>query len=331
APQMKGVYRMVETVAHSDATVLIEGERGTGKELVAKALHLRSQRKDQPFLVVNCSALPAGLIESELFGHVKGAFTGAVGVKKGLFEAAHRGTIFLDEIGDLPLPAQVQLLRTLQEGEVRKVGSVETQTVDVRVLAATNVDLASARSKGKFRDDLYDRLNVIAIRIPPLRERGEDIPLLAHHFLRRSAERQRKAAPKLGEDVMELLLRYPWPGNVRELENAMERAVILCPGEALSPGDLPSQIAENESRSAPDAEVLSELPYTQAKLAAVSAFERRYLGALMRRTQGNLSEGARLAGMDRSNFRRLLKASGIDASGSVQALSAGETDDDRED
>ncbi len=323
AQQMKEVYRMVETVAHTDATVLILGERGTGKELVAKALHLRSPRKDQPFLVVNCSSLPQGLIESELFGHAKGAFTGAVGAKKGLFEAAHRGTVFLDEIADLPLPAQVQLLRTLQEGEVRRVGSVDTVHVDVRVVAATNVDLAAARAKGSFRDDLYDRLNVISIRMPALHERGEDIPLLAHHFVQRSAGRQRKPPPKIGDEVMELLLRYPWPGNVRELENAMERAVILCQGDRLVPGDLPPQIAENELRALPEAPVLSELQYTLAKQAALSAFERRYLGAMMRRTKGNLSEAARLAGMDRSNFRRLLKAAGIDSSGSVQPLATG--------
>ena len=325
APQIAKVYKLVETVARSIATVLLEGERGTGKELVAKALHLRSDRKDQPFLAVNCSALPQGLIESELFGHMKGAFTGAIGQKKGFFEAAHRGTLFLDEVADLPLPAQVQLLRVLQEGEIRRVGAAESVKVDVRVIAATNVDLASARADGRFREDLYDRLNVIAIRLPALRERGEDIPLLAHHFLAKSAARARKPPPRLADDALELLCRYRWPGNVRELENAMERAVILCAGDTLGVADLPPQIARSSDRLAPDAEVLSELPYAQAKLSAIHTFEKRYLGALMRRTEGNLSEAARLADMDRSNFRRLLKANGIDSSGAVQLLAPGES------
>ncbi|HUB08574.1 MAG TPA: sigma-54 dependent transcriptional regulator, partial [Myxococcales bacterium] len=305
APQMKAIYRMIETVAQSDATVLVEGESGTGKELVARAVHLRSNRKDAPFLAVNCSALPEGLIESELFGHVRGAFTGAVGAKKGLFEAAHRGTLFLDEIADLPPPAQVQLLRVLQEGEVRRVGSNEVTKVDVRVVAATNVDLKAARAKGKFREDLFYRINVIAIRLPPLRERIEDLPALASHFVARAAERAKKAVPQLTADALTALRRYRWPGNVRELENAMERAVLLAHDGKIGPAELPSQVGESTSRVAPEADVLSSLPYAQAKQSALHTFEKRYLGALMRKTEGNLSEAARLAGMDRSNFRRL--------------------------
>jgi DNA-binding NtrC family response regulator len=325
---MAGVYRMIETVAHADATVLIEGESGTGKELVARALHLRSGRKDQPFIAVNCSSLPEGLLESELFGHVKGAFTGAVGAKKGLFEAADHGTLFLDEVGDLPPPAQVQLLRVLQEGEIRRVGSNDTIKVDVRVVAATNIDLAAARARGKFREDLFYRLNVIAIRLPALRERSEDIPALAHHFVIRAAARAHRPPPTLDDEVLAVLRRYRWPGNVRELENAIERAVILARGDKITVADLPPQISGAPDRLAPDTQVLSDLPYTQAKQSALHAFEKRYLGALMRKTEGNLSEAARQAGMDRSNFRRLLKANGIDASGTVQAISASGGDDD---
>ena len=327
APQMAGVYRMIETVAHSDATVLIEGESGTGKELVARALHLRSGRKDHAFIAVNCSALPEGLIESELFGHVKGAFTGAVGAKKGLFEAADHGTLFLDEVGDLPPSAQVQLLRVLQEGEVRRVGSNDTTKIDVRVVAATNIDLAAAKASGRFREDLFYRLNVIAIRLPALRERSEDIPALAHHFVIRSAARAHRAPPSLDDEVLAVLRRYRWPGNVRELENAMERAVLLTRGDRVSVAELPPQISGAPDRLAPEAQVLSDLPYAQAKQSALHVFEKRYLGALMRKTGGNLSEAARQAGMDRSNFRRLLRANGIDSSGAVEAISTGETED----
>ncbi len=325
APQMKAVYRLIETVARSDATVLIEGESGTGKELVARALHLRSDRKEFPFQAVNCSALPEGLIESELFGHVRGAFTGAVAAKKGLFEAADRGTLFLDEVADLPPPAQVQLLRVLQEGEIRRVGSTETVKVNVRVVAATNVDLTAARAKGRFREDLFYRLNVIAIRLPPLRERIEDLPALAFHFLGRAAGRAKKPAPELTQEALAALRRYPWPGNVRELENAIERAVLLCREGRITPAELPAALAESDAAGAPPPmpEVLSGLPYTQAKQSALNTFEKRYLGALMRKAQGNLSEAARLAGMDRSNFRRLLKANGIDPTGAVQAIASG--------
>ncbi len=322
APQMKAIYRMIETVAQSDATVLVEGESGTGKELVARALHLRSKRKDLPFLAVNCSALPQGLIESELFGHVRGAFTGAVAAKKGLFEAAHRGTLFLDEIGDLPPSAQVQLLRVLQEGEVRRVGSNEVTKVDVRVVSATNVDLKAAQAKGKFREDLYYRINVIAMRLPPLRERLEDLPALAHHFVARASARANKPVPELTAEALAALRRYRWPGNVRELENAIERAVLLGRDGTIGPTELPAHVGQSSSRLAPETEVLSSLPYAQAKQSALHTFEKRYLGALMRRTEGNLSEAARLAGMDRSNFRRLLKANGIDSSGAVQAIAA---------
>ncbi len=319
SPRMTAIYQMVETVARSDATVLLGGESGTGKELVARAIHLRSERRAQPFLAVNCSALPAGLLESELFGHVKGAFTGAVCAKKGLFEAADHGTLFLDEVADLPPPAQVQLLRVLQEGEVRRVGGNDIVRVDVRVVAATNTDLEEARARGNFREDLYYRLAVITLKLPPLRERVEDIPLLVHHFLARAAARARKPPPELADDVLPALRRYPWPGNVRELENAIERAVILARGP-IGVADLPPHVARPPGKIAPEVEVLSDLPYLEARRSAMHAFELRYLGALLRKAAGNVSEAARLAGMDRSNLRRLLRQHGIDATGSGQTL-----------
>ena len=317
APQMQRVYKLIETVAHSDATILIEGESGTGKELVARALHFRSPRKDGPFLAVNCSALPAGLIESELFGHTRGAFTGAIAAKKGFFEAAHKGTLFLDEVADLPPNAQVQLLRVLQEGEVRRVGSNETIKTDVRVVAATNIDLAKAKASGKFREDLYYRLNVIPILLPPLRARPDDIAVLAQHFLAKYAQRNQKPMPRLSDEALSLLRRYRWPGNVRELENAMERALLLTQGLQITPDELPPQISEAPDRFAPETQTLSHLPYADAKQQAVHTFERRYLGALMRKSTGNVSEAARSAGMDRSNFRRLLRAHGVENDGAV--------------
>ena len=232
---IREVQRMIDAVAYSAATVLVTGESGTGKELVARALHARSPRSAQPFVALNCGALTETLLESELFGHVKGAFTGANRDQKGLFEAADGGTIFLDEIGDIPLSTQVQLLRVLQEGEIKRVGSTDSVKVDVRVIAATHRDLPKLVRPGKFREDLFYRLNVIAIPLPPLRERLEDIPLLAHHFLRRYADRLAKRVRTLAPEAIELLCAYRWPGNVRELENAIERAVVLCRGETITP------------------------------------------------------------------------------------------------
>ena len=228
---MREVARMIDAVAYSAATVLVQGESGTGKELVARALHARSPRRAQPFVALNCGALTETLLESELFGHVKGAFTGASRDHKGLFEAADGGTIFLDEIGDIPLSTQVRLLRVLQEGEIKRVGSTDSVKVDVRVIAATHRDLPKLVKAGKFREDLFYRLNVIAIPLPPLRERLDDVPLLAHHFVRRYADRLGKKVRTLAPEAIELLCGYRWPGNVRELENAIERAVVLCRGD----------------------------------------------------------------------------------------------------
>ncbi len=308
SPKMLAVYKVIDGVAYSAATVLVQGESGTGKELVARAIHYRSPRKERPFLAVNCSALTETLLESELFGHVKGAFTGAISNKKGLFEAADGGTLFLDEIGDIPSALQVRLLRVLQEGEVKRVGSVETTRVDVRVIAATNVDLKKAVADGRFREDLYYRLNIIAIQLPSLRERPEDVPILAHHFLRKYAPRMNKRIERISTDAMEALTKHPYSGNVRELENAIERAVVLAQGDEVELQDLPRGFGvERPAPAEAEATSLAHLPYVDAKRLAVRAFERRYLATLLKRSKNNIADAARSAGMDRSNFRRLLK------------------------
>jgi len=306
--QMRAVFKLVETVSHSTATVLIQGESGTGKELVARAIHYRSQRKDKPFVAINCSALTETLLESELFGHMKGAFTGATNNKKGLFEAADGGTIFLDEIGDVPPATQVRLLRVLQEGEVKRVGANEPVKVDVRVIAATHVDLTRAKEQGKFREDLFYRLNVITIELPPLRDRPEDVPLLTHHFLKMYAAKLAKKVTGFTPRAMEALTVNRWTGNVRELENVIERAVVLTSNDVLDVEDLPPGFQESPQAGSPvEVFSLAHLPYAQAKRLAMRAFERRYLTALLEKNNNNVSSAARAAGVDRSNFRRLLK------------------------
>ena len=280
---------------------------------MARALHARSPRKAHPFVALNCGALPETLLESELFGHVKGSFTGAQRDSKGLFDAADGGTIFLDEIGDIPPATQVKLLRVLQEGEFKRVGAAESVKVDVRVIAATHRDLPRLVKTGKFREDLFYRLNVINVQLPPLRDRAEDVPLLAHHFLRRYTERLGKKVKGISPEAMELLGGYRWPGNVRELENAIERAVVLCRGESIGATDLPPAIT---GRSAP---LVREVPaggdeaawlsqsYAAAKEQALRRFEKGYVDALMKACDNNISAAARRAGMDRSNFKRVLR------------------------
>ena len=324
SPRMQEVYRLAMGVAPTSSTVLILGESGTGKELTARAIHEHSPRKGRAFVAVNCSAIPVDLVESELFGHVRGAFTGATATREGLFEAANAGSIFLDEVGDLPPLAQVKLLRALQEGEIKRVGSNDTRTVDVRVIAATNVDLRSRIAGGKFREDLYYRLNVIAIELPPLRLRRDDVPLLAYHFLQVYAARSGREIRKISSEALRLLKAHPWPGNVRELENAIEHAVVFCKDDTLTPGDLPFARSSAALESGGDADdsdsvtlpaSLADLPYRDAKVRAVSAFDTVYFSALLRRTGGNVSEAARQAGLDRSNFRRAAKRAGVQTRG----------------
>ncbi len=237
------VLDQIRTVAPTDSTVLIEGETGTGKELIAQAIHTHSRRRDRPFVKLNCAAIPLGLLESELFGHEKGAFTGAVAQKMGRFEAADGGTLFLDEIGDIPLELQAKLLRVLQEQEFERLGSTYTHRVNVRVVAATNQDLAGLVAEKQFRMDLYYRLNVFPIALPPLRHRLEDIPMLVAHFVHKYAENMAKRIENITADAMEALVRYPWPGNIRELQNFIERAVILTNGDVLQLSALPSSAA----------------------------------------------------------------------------------------
>ena len=249
SPVLRRLLQMVETVAGGDSTVLLLGETGTGKELIARAIHALSPRKNRPFVKLNCAAIPTGLLESELFGHERGSFTGAIAQKIGRLEVAHQGSLFLDEIGDIPLELQPKLLRVLQEREFERLGSTRTQKVDVRVVAATHCDLEGMILDKLFRSDLYYRLNVFPVRVPPLRERPGDIPLLARHFVQQAAQRTRKAIDTIASETMEALIRYQWPGNIRELENVIERAVILSPGPVLrlSPRDLKSRITTGQN------------------------------------------------------------------------------------
>jgi transcriptional regulator with GAF, ATPase, and Fis domain len=247
SPAIRKLLRMIDRVAARDTTVLVTGESGTGKELVARALHEKSPRRERPFVAVNCAALSESLFESELFGHEKGAFTGAISLKRGRFELAQGGTIFLDEIGELAAPLQAKLLRVLQQREFERVGGAQTHALDIRVVAASNRDLAADVREGKFREDLYHRLNVVALHSPSLRDRQEDIPLLARYFLQRSSERCKRRVSGLSHQAEHLLLEYSWPGNVRELENAMERAVVLGVSEMVLPEDLPEILLETAS------------------------------------------------------------------------------------
>ena len=300
--EMAQVLDLVGRVAPTDATVLIRGESGTGKEIIAKALHHASQRAEGRFVAINCGALPEPLLESEIFGHVKGAFTGAGSNKKGLFEEAHGGTLFLDEIGEMTPGLQVKLLRALQSGEVRPVGSTQVITVDARVVAATNRDLEPMIRQGMFREDLFYRLSVIPIVLPPLRERREDIPLLAEHFLARFARRQGRVL-RLSAGATERLLRYGWPGNVRELENAMERLAILASHETIEPGDLPPHVGAGLA--------LGQAPGLAAEQTLAEA-ERAHIIQILERYGWNHSRAAEVLGIGRTTLWRKLKDYGIE-------------------
>ena len=302
SPAMLAMQETIATVAPTEATVLITGESGTGKELVARALHSGSARADKPMVTVNCAALAENLLESELFGHEKGSFTGADRRREGRFVQANGGTLFLDEIGEIPLPLQAKLLRALQEGEVQRVGSDAPLTVDVRVLAATNRDLREEVARRRFREDLYFRLNVISLEVPPLRDRGEDIPVLAAHFLERFAGRNRKSIRGFSPQAVDSLLRYAWPGNVRELENAVERAVILCNGDLITRRELPAAITEAaspEEASSAAVGALAGLPLDE--------LERRAIGETLRCTGDNKSEAARRLGITRATLHNKLR------------------------
>jgi len=294
SPLMEDLLSRLQLVADSDVSIFISGESGTGKELLARAVHQASPRANNPFLAVNCGAIPEQLLESELFGHSKGAFTGAISNHQGLFEAAHGGTLFLDEIGDMPFSLQAKLLRVLQEREVRPVGSNKTIPVDIRIVSATHRDLEQAMAMRSFREDLYYRLNVVALEIPPLQDRREDIPLLARHFLSKIGERSGKTAKTFAPEAMELLVSASWPGNIRQLCNLVEQTAVLSTTPVI-----PAALVEKALR-----DKLGEIvSFAEAR----SQFERDYLAQLLKITGGNVAEAARMAKRNRTEFYRLLQ------------------------
>jgi DNA-binding NtrC family response regulator len=312
SPKMESVYKVIGKVSQHDYPVLILGESGTGKELVARSVHFSSPRKERPFVPVDCSSLTPTLIESELFGYVKGAFTGAVQSKQGLLESAHGGTLFLDEIGDMPIDMQAKLLRALQEHEIKPVGSTERKRINVRIIAATNRDLDAAIRNGEFRQDLYFRLNVVQIKLPPLRDRKNDIPLLVTSFLEKLSSPD--ATPRsMSEDAMLRLMAYDWPGNVRELENAVARALALGTGSIVSAADLPSNLHYSTSERAP--EIDEVLPLEE--------LQRRAILRMLRQTSGDKLAAARLLGIGKTTLYRKLKQYSLDrAQGEGQNLAA---------
>jgi Nif-specific regulatory protein len=301
---MRAIYKVVQKAAQTDATVLIRGESGTGKELIARAVHVNSKRRSKPFVKVDCAALPASLIENELFGHEKGAFTGAEGRQMGKFEVANGGTVFIDELGELPLPLQGKLLRVLQDRELERLGGTQTVAVDVRIVTATNRDLARMVKDGAFREDLYYRIKVVELLMPPLRERGpEDLERLARHFVAASARRHHlDPVPRLSASALDRLKGWTWPGNVRELENCIESAVVLCEGEIL-PEHLPlpdTQRVPSVSSSTPDAQV-----------PTLAEVERRHIMAVLDRAKGNRTAAAKLLAIGRNTLGRKLKEYGL--------------------
>jgi two-component system, NtrC family, response regulator AtoC len=306
---MLEVYKLVARVAATTATVLVAGESGTGKELVARSIHTHSPRANAPFVPVNCTALTESLLESELFGHARGAFTGAVGAKRGLFETASGGTLFLDEIGDMGPKMQAQLLRTLQDGEVRPVGGTESIRVDVRLVCATNKDLEDEVKAGRFREDLYFRINVVTVQLPPLRDRREDIPSLVAHFLSKTARRERRDVAAMSQEALRLLTAYSWPGNVRELENAIERAVAVAKGNVVLPSDLPPEVGGSAAGGAAaggpaaDGGLIADRP-------TLGELERRYIQLVLGECGGNKKKAAEKLGIDRRTLYRALERSG---------------------
>jgi len=311
-PVMKEMFERIKQVAPTMATVLITGASGTGKELVARAMHQNSLRSSEKIITVNCTAIPEQVIESELFGHVKGAFTGAWRDKKGLVEEAHEGTLFLDEIGDLSPHMQTKLLRLLQEGEYKPVGGVVTKKADLRFIAATNHNLKRGIQEKRFREDLYYRLNVIRFEIPPLKERREDIPLLSHHFLKKYARINQKDIQDISPSAMQALLFLEFPGNVRELENIIERGVIFCTTDSLDVKDL--FLGKEHETFYPDLDQgASRLSFKEAKDRMILMFHGQYIHSLLRESKGNISKAAEMAGIQRQYLHRLMKEAGIDA------------------
>jgi len=312
-PGMRSLFDTIARVAATDVTVLIQGESGTGKELVARAIHVLSAAREHgarkgAFVAMNCAALPGELIESELFGHERGAFTGAAGLRKGKFELADGGTIFLDEVGDMSLNTQAKLLRVLEERTIERLGGSRQIPVDVRVISATNRDLSAAVSSEKFRADLYYRLRVIQIDLPPLRDRREDIPLLAEHFLQSYASKYRLACTRIGHDALKLLIDYPWPGNVRELRNSIERGAVLAAGDTLTAADLPDEL-RNPATGQSDEQL--SVPFSDDFRAARREFEKLYIERVLNESGGNVTRAAERMGMHRQSLQQKLKDLGL--------------------
>ncbi len=311
---MQRLYKLIDNVAQTSSTALITGESGVGKELIARALHTKSSRAKQPFIKVSCASLPESLLESELFGHEKGSFTGAVATRKGRFELANKGTIFLDEIGEISKATQVKLLRVIQEKEFERIGGGgKTIKTDTRIISATNKNLAREVENGSFREDLYYRLNVITIEAPPLRERKDDLPLLAYHFLERYSAEINKEVTSFSDDTLALIANYNWPGNVRELQNVVERAVVLTRNTALQPEDLPAAIRASGSDIVTSVE---EIDFNEALSLrnAKSAWEKRYLERALMKFQGNISRTAAAIDIARKNLQEKIKTHKLDAS-----------------
>jgi DNA-binding NtrC family response regulator len=310
SPEMHEVFRIMRHAAASESTVLITGESGTGKELVARAIHSNSVRAKRRFVTINCGAIPDGLLETELFGHVKGAFTGAVADKKGLIEEADRGTLFLDEVGELAPTLQVKLLRVLQDGEFLRVGDTQSRRVNIRLVAATNRDLKKATGDKSFREDLYYRLNVIPIELPPLRKRSEDVPLLVNHFMdKHGAKAADKNVSGISKDALHALINYHFPGNVRELENAVEYALAFTSGPVIQEDELPKYILEDHMPGG-EAHAVPLMPLREGK----AQFERNLITAALIQSGGNISEAARILNIHRQNLQQKIRLLGIDLS-----------------
>ncbi|MBS2016472.1 MAG: sigma-54-dependent Fis family transcriptional regulator [Deltaproteobacteria bacterium] len=326
SPGLTDLYAVLERVADSPTTVLVTGESGTGKELVARALHDHSARRGKPFIKVNCAAIPKELIESELFGYERGAFTGAVTSKPGRFELANGGTLFLDEIGEIPVEMQVKLLRALQESEFERVGGIKTIRVDVRLVAATNRDLKKLIAQNLFREDLFYRLNVVSIRLPALRERPTDIPLLVEHFLTKFNDRLKKQVSGVEPEALELLSTYSWPGNIRELENVMERSVLFCDSQKLREGDLPGELRGTSGSVAPPTADPAGGPSSEIPLSgegglkehvkvAMSRLERELVSRALKQTNNNVTHAARLLKISRKGLQLKMKELGLREAG----------------
>jgi Nif-specific regulatory protein len=326
SPPMKSVYELIEKIADTDSTILITGESGTGKELVAKIIHYNSYRSQAPFIPLNCAAIPKDLLESELFGHEKGAFTGALNTRIGRFELAHNGTLFLDEIGELDPSLQVKLLRVLQEKEFERVGGVKTIKINVRILVATNKDLEKAIREGKFREDLYYRLNVIPLNLPPLREKTEDIPVLINYFVQEFAQKKRREPLMFSTEAIQYLMRYRWPGNVRELENLMERLIILTSKETVTASDLPEKFYQTTDFQLADdtpTRQIMDFNFPECGIdinSVVRNMERNLILKALEKTGGVKNRAAKLLGLNRTTLIEKMKKMKIEMQQTVTNL-----------